>query len=75
MLELDQILAHFVDRHAQYLNDLEQKLLIRLLDYTDPVLYAWLLKRSVVPDVELRALVAWIRHDYAILPSSLTPIG
>lgn len=61
MLELDLLLAGFLDTQYADLAPDQQQLFARLLDYPDPVLSDWLSGSSVPGDAPTRALVALIR--------------
>ena len=60
MLELDLILLPFFDQHYDQLSSLEQKAFYRLLDFSDPELYAWLLTEQRPEDKGISALVELI---------------
>jgi antitoxin CptB len=61
MLELDLLLAGFLDAQYPDLAPDQQRLFARLLDYPDQVLSDWLSGSSVPGDGPTRALVALIR--------------
>lgn len=63
MLELDLILGDFVDRRLDSLEKEELQAFEKLLNSTDPDLYAWLMGYAQPEDKEFYALVEQIR-DY-----------
>lgn len=65
MLELDLMLARFVERHLSQLNLEERLLFERLLEYPDPVLYALLMDQIEVEDEELNRFANTIRTHYS----------
>jgi len=50
LLELDLLLAHFLDEHYPELSALEQYQFRCLLDYPDPTLLAWIQGQETPPD-------------------------
>ena len=60
MLELDLILLPFLDQKYDQLSILEQKAFIRLLEFSDPELYTWLLTEERPDDKEISAIVEFI---------------
>lgn len=63
MLELDLLFTAFLDHHGAELNEVQRRILARLLGCEDQELYAWLMGRTAAPDPELQAMVAWVRGD------------
>ena len=61
MLELDLLLAGFLEERYPGVAPEQQRLFARLLDYPDQVLSDWLSGNSVPGDAAMRALVAQIR--------------
>jgi succinate dehydrogenase flavin-adding protein (antitoxin of CptAB toxin-antitoxin module) len=61
MRELDALLLKFVDRNGGSLTDAETTAFEELLELPDPVLHAYLLKRSAPADASIAALIERIR--------------
>ncbi|MDZ7870177.1 MAG: succinate dehydrogenase assembly factor 2 [Rheinheimera sp.] len=57
MLELDVLLAPFVEHGYDALTEPEKHIFERLLACDDPDLFAWFMGHAQAPDAELRALV------------------
>jgi antitoxin CptB len=67
MLELDLVLARFVERHLSRLSSRERSLFEQLLDYPDPVLYALLMGQfELENNEELMHFVNTIRTQYSV---------
>lgn len=62
MLELDLILQKFFKNQIDHLSSQQIELFDKLLNYTDPELYAWLMGHEDPQDEELLEIVATIRH-------------
>ena len=60
MLELDHLLARFLDLGYADLTEIERQDFLALLGEPDPHLSDWFMERSEAPDPRLRALVARI---------------
>ena len=67
MLELDVLLAPFVDAFPQ-LSDTEQQTFEALLERDDPELFAWFMGHERCPDAALAAMVQKVL-DYPRLPA------
>jgi antitoxin CptB len=61
MLELDEILQNFFDKHYLHLSTREQELFERLLECPDQDLFKWLLGQTHPSDVELIAMINKIK--------------
>ena len=61
MLELDVLLGHFLKTFYFLWNDDEKSDFLKLLDYPDPSLYAYLMGYETIPDLALSSLVHRIR--------------
>jgi len=61
MLELDLILNRFITNHLDHLTPNQILIFERLLNYSDPELYAWLLGHDCPVDKELANIVAFIQ--------------
>lgn len=61
MLELDVLLERFLAAKLDSLTEKEMDVLERLLDQTDPDLYAWLMGYETPSSKELAEFVAFIR--------------
>jgi antitoxin CptB len=57
MLELDLVLAPYVEHRFQDLDDESQERFSRLLDSEDTELFAWFLSKSLPEDPELALIV------------------
>jgi antitoxin CptB len=57
MLELDILLAPFVEHGYDALTDAEKLIFERLLACDDPDLFAWFMGHATSPDPQLQALV------------------
>lgn len=57
MLELDILLAPFVEHGYDALTDTEKLIFERLLACDDPDLFAWFMGHATSPDPQLQALV------------------
>jgi len=66
MLELDLVLAQFIEQHMKHLNDQQLCVFERLLNYPDPDLYAYLMGQSLPDDEEIKQFVAYIRTDHSV---------
>lgn len=62
MLELDLFLLPFFENCYESLSENEKGIFLRLLETSDPELYAWLMAHAVPLDMELNALVEKIRR-------------
>jgi antitoxin CptB len=63
MLELDVILEKFLSEAYPDLSPTDQALFVRLLEYPDPSLFAWLMGRLEPEDPELARIIHLIiRH-------------
>lgn len=61
MLELDILLARFLETRYTELTDSEQAKFVDLLSATDPELYAWLVTATELPPINLETIVNAIR--------------
>lgn len=61
MLELDLLLARFVEQHYETLEAAERIAFDRLLETPDPMLFAYL-QGTEVPEPELQQIVARVRQ-------------
>lgn len=64
MLELDEILVHFFDKHFQQLSPERQAAFEELLSCPDPDLLAWLMGRGKPDDAALADIVERICDSY-----------
>jgi antitoxin CptB len=62
MLELDILLLPFFETKFQGLNLKQQTDFVRLLECTDPELYAWLMGHERPTEPEFESLVQQIKH-------------
>lgn len=62
LLELDVVLADFIDQRYATLSARQRDALDRLLVYADAELWSWLNAQAQLPDAELTELVAAIRQ-------------
>ena len=63
MRELDAVLLGFLDAHAAVLSAAEIGCYEQILELPDPVLYGYLLGRSVPPDAPIATLIERIRSS------------
>lgn len=61
MLELDILLARFLEKRYAELTEEEQAQFVKLLSATDPELYAWLVTATESPPIHLETIVHAIR--------------
>ena len=61
MLELDIILGQFLDNGYPWLPDEDKRLFVRLLDQSDPDLFAWLMGNAEPDDPTLQYIINKIR--------------
>ncbi len=66
MLELDLLLARFVEKYLDELAEAQLMVFDRLLMAEDPVLYAWLMGHEKPLDQELLTFVDFIRLHNSI---------
>lgn len=64
MRELEELLLQFVDTQYAGLPQQEKHIFIRLLDYSDPLLYQYVLGQVVPRDRELAQILDKIRHGF-----------
>lgn len=62
MLELDQLLEPFARKQLPLLDEFQQQIYVRLLQYQDPDLLAWFMDHTKAPDPHLRDMVALIKR-------------
>ena len=62
MLELDQLLEPFSREQLPLLDEFQQQIYVRLLQYQDPDLLAWFMDHTKAPDPHLRDMVALIKR-------------
>ena len=62
MLELDQLLEPFAREQLPLLDEFQQQIYVRLLQYQDPDLLAWFMDHTKAPDPHLRDMVALIKR-------------
>ena len=61
MLELDILLARFLNNRYESLATNEQQQFVELLTATDPELYAWLVTATAAPPTSLESIVNAVR--------------
>jgi antitoxin CptB len=74
MLELDQLLNHFVSYHLHDFSPAEQDVLLSLLTYSDLLLYSWIFQQFPANNRDLQAIIEWIRYDATFLLKAFLPI-
>ncbi len=62
MLELDVLLANFLEKSYSQLSDEEKHLFIRLLNCSDPEIFAWLMGHETPVDPDLLKITHIIRR-------------
>ncbi len=62
MKELDLMLIPFVENHFTQLTMEQQRSFVRLLESSDPQLYAWLLGLDQCDQPDLNTMITLIRH-------------
>ena len=62
MLELDLLLARFLDTQLATLDERQASALDKLLTYPDPDLYEWLMARKMCEDESLRPMIEWLQQ-------------
>ena len=61
MLELDVLLGNFLENGYSKLADDDKRLFIKLLEYPDPELFAWLMGAELPADEQLARIVGVIQ--------------
>lgn len=70
MLELDLVLAPFVQHRFPQLSEKERETFARLMRCEDQELFGWMLQRGTVDDEELAAIVQQILHFARTAPDA-----
>lgn len=63
MLELDLMLSRFIEARLNQLSAEDRVVFARLLDYSDPDLYAYLTGQATPSDLEIMHFVTYIRAN------------
>ncbi len=61
MLELDILLGNFLHEAYLQLSPPDQILFAKLLDYSDPELFSWLLGQEIPNDTEINKMIRMVR--------------
>ncbi|MCC5792531.1 MAG: succinate dehydrogenase assembly factor 2 [Legionellaceae bacterium] len=64
MLELDLLLEKILEHQLDQMSDTQVTQFERLLDCTDPEIYAWLMGHTPAPEGELRDIVTFIESGH-----------
>ena len=66
MLELDVLLGNFLKNKYHTLTEEDKVLFIKLLNFPDPELFAWLMGREIPEDADMLRIVEIMRDSHRI---------